>query len=160
VQHVSGLLEQGFEDQQKLFKPPFVHGFEERTYGNAFFRDDMLSGKDILFQGLEQMPAGGMLLQVKIDEGMGLNFKLHLERSVSSGCELWDACQGQSQWEADALVTASSQVSWFERMRRHFCNSFELRDIYEKDRVDPFVDLSKKFNLLRNFFTRRLLAKS
>jgi hypothetical protein len=55
----------------------------------------MLTGKGILFQGLEQMPAGGMLLQVKIDKGMELVFKFHLQRSVTPGRELGDAFQGQ-----------------------------------------------------------------
>ena len=54
----------------------------------------MFPGKGILFQGLEQVPAGGVLLEVKEDEGMELVFKFHLERPVPSGCEFWDACQG------------------------------------------------------------------
>ena len=44
-----------------------------------------------LFQRLEQMPAGGMLLQVKKDEGMELVFKFHLQRSVAPGFTFRDA---------------------------------------------------------------------
>jgi len=56
----------------------------------------MLSGKAILFEGLEQMPAGGMLLEVKEDEGLEQVFKIHLQRSVASGGEFWHASQGQA----------------------------------------------------------------
>ena len=41
-----------------------------------FFEGNVLAGKVVLFQGLEEMPAGGMLLQVKVDEGMELVFKI------------------------------------------------------------------------------------
>ncbi len=53
----------------------------------------MFPGKGILFQRLEQMPAGGVLLEVKEDEGMELIFNFHLQRSVASRGELWDVCQ-------------------------------------------------------------------
>ena len=114
---------QRFEDLQELFEAALVHGLEERTFGNAFLRGYVLAGKVVLFQGLEEMPAGGMLVQVKVDEGMELVFKIHLQRSVASGCELRDGCQCPSQWGAEMLVTASGQFSWFERMRCHFHNS-------------------------------------
>ena len=114
---------QRFEDLQELFEAALVHGLEERTFGDAFLRGNVLAGKVVLFQGLEEMPAGGMLLQVKVDEGMELVFKIHLQRSVASGCELGDGCQCTPQWGAEILVTASGQFSWFERMRCHFHNS-------------------------------------
>jgi len=56
----------------------------------------MLSGQAILFERLEQAPAGGMLLEVKEDEDMEQVFEIHLQRSVASGGEFWDVCQGQA----------------------------------------------------------------
>ncbi len=38
----------------------------------------MFPGKGILFQRLEQMPAGSVLLQMKVNQGMELIFKFHL----------------------------------------------------------------------------------
>ena len=74
-EHLSGLPLQGFKDLQELFEAAFVHGFEKRT---AFLRGNMFPGEGILLQRLEQMSAGGVLLQVKEDESMELVFKFHL----------------------------------------------------------------------------------
>jgi len=61
----------------------------------------MLTGKGIFFQGLEQMPAGGMLLQVKIDDRMELVFNSIcsglLLRDVSLGMRFRAKCNGEQK---------------------------------------------------------------
>ena len=95
----------------------------DRTCADAFLRGDMLSCKGILLQRLEQMPTGGVLLQVEINENVGLVFKFHLQRPVTPGCELWNVAQNYIYWAAEAFVAASGPFPWLERRMRHFHNS-------------------------------------
>jgi hypothetical protein len=68
----------------QLFKAPTVDGFEKAALLDAIGRCNVITGKIILFKGLDEMSSRGMFLEMKVHQCSELLFEIHLKRSVPS----------------------------------------------------------------------------